>query len=267
MTARDIDAYLDRIGFKESLSNTDRILSKLHEQHIISVPFENIDVALRRPFSLDLTSIFQKVVSNRRGGYCYELNHLFYHLLVDAGFQCKLISCKMFDSEGKPGPDLDHMAIIVETRRRWLVDVGAGDLFVRPIDIDIRGIQMDRQRAFTVEKEGGGYLLVLHKQNDRISKYSFTLERREVTDFEEMSVLKQLGEQSYFVKNLVCTRATPDGRITVFNHNLKRIHDGFLSEEPISSTSELDNALQELFNMNVTGVDKIDMTKFRNENL
>jgi N-hydroxyarylamine O-acetyltransferase len=262
MTGRDINAYLDRIGFTKNVTADDNVLAELHEHHITSIPFENIDVALKRFFPIDLSAIFRKVVMNRRGGYCYELNHLFYQLLSRSGYRCKMISCRMFDGNATPGPDFDHMALIVETSTRWLVDVGAGDLFVRPMNIDRRGMQTDRDRNFAVEITGNEYLLVMYKEHEKVAKYSFGVNPRSITDFEEMSVLKQLDHGSYFVKNLVCTRATSNGRVTLFNNLLKHRENGIVREQLVADGSALRVGLRKHFGLDVDGVEKIDITKF-----
>src|SRR5690554_5564842 len=84
--------YLNRFNtssFKEvSLENLGN-LQNLHLQHI---PFENLDVIRRIPIYLNLTTIYNKIVKNNRGGYCYELNGLFHALLVELGYDAHLVS-------------------------------------------------------------------------------------------------------------------------------------------------------------------------------
>jgi len=135
----NIDKYIERIGFNGDIEISEECFKELHKCHVMSIPFEAIDVELNRHIELTLGKIYNKVVVKNRGGYCYELNLLFQELLSKVGFESYLISASIFDSE-KFGPEYDHMAIIVKLDDYWLGDVGYGDLFIKPIQI-ISGIQ------------------------------------------------------------------------------------------------------------------------------
>jgi N-hydroxyarylamine O-acetyltransferase len=73
----DVDEYLSRIGYAGSREPTPATLEALHRHHLQTVPFENLDVPLGRVITLDPATLWQKIVVNRRGGFCYELNTLF----------------------------------------------------------------------------------------------------------------------------------------------------------------------------------------------
>ena len=111
----DKSRYLQRINFSARAGSDDNTLRLLHRHHVMSVPFENLDVHYHRLFDLEPENIYRKVVENYRGGFCYELNSLFNDLLIDVGFSTRIISARTFDSEGVLGPEFDHMAIHVRT--------------------------------------------------------------------------------------------------------------------------------------------------------
>lgn len=73
----DIDAYFKRIGYSGSREATAGTLHALHLAHVTSIPFENLDILLGRPIRLDIPSLQQKLVTGRRGGYCFEQNMFF----------------------------------------------------------------------------------------------------------------------------------------------------------------------------------------------
>jgi N-hydroxyarylamine O-acetyltransferase len=77
----DTDAYLRRISYDGSLELTPEVLGALQYTHLLSVPFENLDIHLGREILLDENRLFDKIVTERRGGFCYELNGLFTALL------------------------------------------------------------------------------------------------------------------------------------------------------------------------------------------
>lgn len=76
-----VEQYLKRLKYQEQTDVGLTTLTGLHRHHVLSIPFKNLDIHLNRPIKLDLASIYTKVVLNMRGGFCYELNFLFYNLL------------------------------------------------------------------------------------------------------------------------------------------------------------------------------------------
>lgn len=137
--------YLQRINFTEPLTLSSQTLSLLHEAHVLHVPFENLNIHSRKIISLSPTDLFQKVISENRGGYCYELNSLFCYLLRDIGFSCRMVSSSTVYAADKTwGPAFDHLSLIVHCEEKfWLLDVGFGNLFVKPLEIVAGVIQTD----------------------------------------------------------------------------------------------------------------------------
>ena len=125
----DVTAYLERIRYREHTSPSFTTLAGLHHAHLQAVPFENLDVISRRPISLDPADLFMKIVRQRRGGFCYELNGLFSLLLRALGFHVTLLAATFPRPPGQVAPELDHLALVVSTGSGdgpWLADVGAG---------------------------------------------------------------------------------------------------------------------------------------------
>lgn len=73
----DVDAYLVRIGYEGRLEPTPETLYALHRAHLLAIPYENLDIHLGRPLTLSLPDIFDKLVTQKRGGWCFEMNGLF----------------------------------------------------------------------------------------------------------------------------------------------------------------------------------------------
>lgn len=82
----DLDAYLERTGYRGPLEPTAATLAGLHRHHVLAIPFENLEIMLGRPVELDLASLQAKLVMRRRGGYCYEHNLLFAAVLERLGY-------------------------------------------------------------------------------------------------------------------------------------------------------------------------------------
>lgn len=95
-----ISEYLKRIGYRGGTAPCLTTLQDLHRYHVGSVPFENLN--LLEPFfpDLDRDYLFDKIVANRRGGVCYELNTAFYHLLNAMGFEvCHMLALVVPDND------------------------------------------------------------------------------------------------------------------------------------------------------------------------
>ena len=82
-----VTAYLDRIKYFGSTEPNPANLAEIHQAHMYAVPFEDLDIHLGIPLSLELNDLKQKVIENNRGGFCYELNYLFGNLLRELGYQ------------------------------------------------------------------------------------------------------------------------------------------------------------------------------------
>ncbi|MBI2214833.1 MAG: arylamine N-acetyltransferase [Acidobacteria bacterium] len=219
------EAYLARIGAGEDRSATLATLTALHEAHLVTVPFENLDIALGREIVLDLDRLYDKIVTRRRGGFCYELNGLFAALLAGLGFDLDMLSARVANDAGVLGPEFDHMALLVRSEgKRWLADVGFGDSFRTPIDLDDPSPQRGGDplgRSWSVREDESGIALVQH-ETDRASRiaYTFTLTPRSLAEYAPMCVYQQTSPDSHFTQRRVCTRATLEGRVTLADDRL-----------------------------------------------
>src|SRR5882762_2856663 len=122
-----IKAYLERINYHGALAPSAETLRDLQVAHLLTVPFENLSIHAGEPIVLEDEALFTKIVTSRRGGFCYEANGLFAALLRALGFEVAMLSAEVANAEGEFGPNFDHMTLMVTRADRWLVDVGFGD--------------------------------------------------------------------------------------------------------------------------------------------
>lgn len=123
----DIDAYLDRIGMKRPVEPDLKTLNEIVYAHQCKVPFENIDIyAFKKEVSLSIPDLFDKVVTRKRGGYCFELNGLFTQFLKDLGYNAWSLMVRIVRGRDFLGPIM-HRGVMVEIdRKRYFCDVGFG---------------------------------------------------------------------------------------------------------------------------------------------
>ena len=219
-----IDAYLARIGYDGSRDATAETLRALHERHLLSVPFENLDIHWKRPIVVDTQRFLDKIIRERRGGFCYELNGAFAWLLRELGFDVKLLEARVPTADGGLGPPFDHMALLVNGE--WLADVGFGEFSMHPLRFD--------------DVQGG------EVRRDGKLEYILSPEPHELHEFAPMCDYQQFDPRSSFTKKRVCSIATPDGRVTLTDAKLIVTKDGQRTETPVSA-EEWERVLYETF--------------------
>jgi N-hydroxyarylamine O-acetyltransferase len=248
-TTIDTNRYLDRIGYDGPRTACKTVLRNLQRHHLLHVPFENLDIHYGRPIVLDIDRTFDKVVNERRGGFCYELNGLFHALLCELGFDARRVSARVFD-QGKRGPEFDHMAIVVRADElEWLADVGFGEFAMHPLRLDTDGPQDDPRGTFAIKTTGRLQRLVEKRAEGRgaTPQYSFSLLSRELADFEPMCRYHQTSERSHFTRGKLISRPTPDGRITLTGDTLKIKSGAETVETPVRDAEEFESMLQRYF--------------------
>jgi N-hydroxyarylamine O-acetyltransferase len=246
----NIAAYLDRINYSGPLAPNAETLRELQVSHLLTIPFENLSIHAKQSIVLDDNSLFEKIVKRRRGGFCYEANGLFAALLRALGFDVTMLSAEVANAKGGFGPDFDHMALMVAIDERWLVDVGFGDSFREPLLIDTRDEQWQGERGYRIESDGR-YLILMQRDDvadgEWKAQYRFTLQPHEYSDYEEMCRYHQTSPLSHFTRGRICSRATPDGRVTLGETSLIITRNGERQERTLANEDEYATMLREHF--------------------
>jgi N-hydroxyarylamine O-acetyltransferase len=251
----NIRAYLERINYHGSLAPTAGTLRELQLAHLLAVPFENLSIHARQPVVLEDEALFTKIVERRRGGFCYEANGLFAALLRALGFKVAMLSAGVANAEGEFGPDFDHMTLMVSLEQRLLVDVGFGDSFLEPLLLDEQSEQQQGSRAYRILPDDAHLILMQREvDNEWKAQYRFTLQSRTYADYAEMCRYHQTSTQSHFTKARICSRATPEGRITLSEMRLiTTSQNGERLEQTLTSEEEYADVLREQFGIVMTG--------------
>src|SRR5690348_1505800 len=124
----DVEKYLARINYTGPRTPDEATLRALHVAHLRAVPFENLDIGRGVPIVLDLDRLYAKIVTRRRGGFCYELNGTFAELLRALGYSVELLSARVYTGT-QFSPEFDHLMLRVsggQLAEPLLADVGFG---------------------------------------------------------------------------------------------------------------------------------------------
>lgn len=249
----NIDAYLRRIEYDGPRVASPETLRGLHRQHLFAVPFENLDIPLGTPIRLDVGLIYDKIVTRRRGGFCYELNGLFGELLTAMGFCVQMLSARVRREDGGFGPEFDHMLLKVELEEPWLVDVGFGDSFVDPIVFRAGGADQVNGHRYVVSAVGEEWQLLREDEKGQVPLYAFRDVPYKLGDYQEMCKFHQVSPESHFTKSWICSRATQEGRITLANMRLIVARDGSREEMQLSTPGDLRRCLREFLGIEFEG--------------
>jgi N-hydroxyarylamine O-acetyltransferase len=220
--------YLQRLQINKTENLSYSYLSKLQAQHLLTVPFENLDIHQGNKIVLEEDRIYQKIVTCGRGGFCYELNGLFYWLLRSLGFNVSIISAQVYKPTiDRFTPEFDHMVLLVNLDEVHLVDVGFGDTFRKPIALPDGSVE-DISGTYRVQPYSSApdtYILQKQENHHWQPVYSFTAHPRVPSDFGEMCTFHQTSPESHFRQKIICTMATINGRASLTDEFLT-ITDG-----------------------------------------
>jgi N-hydroxyarylamine O-acetyltransferase len=214
------------------IAPTYAVLCDLQQQHLLNIPFENLDIHYANLIELNINEFYKKIVLNGRGGFCYELNGLFEKLLQAIGFETKTISARVFDDKkGRFGREFDHLAIIVTFEKvEYLVDVGFGEFTFHPLKIKKSKPQEDPRGNFIIENKEGSYIVFKLEGGSKVAQYKFTRQGRDLKEFEDMCVFQQTSVQSHFTQKKLISKTDKYGRITLTGNTLKITENGQVKE-------------------------------------
>jgi len=249
----DAVRYLRRIACDRPVKPDLATLARLHGAHMRQVPFENLDIHLGRPIDLEPERLFTKIVEDRRGGFCYELNGLFAWLLTAIGFRVTLLSARVASPDGTFSPEFDHLTLRVDQpapgdATSWIADVGFGDSFLEPLPLAPGRVTGERTGAYRLDASGDTLCLV-RCGSDGVwrPQYAFTLQAHGIGDFHDRCVFQQHSPDSHFRQHAIATIATADGRTTISDGRLITTRGTVKEERPIAGANALGSLLTRHF--------------------
>ena len=236
--------YLSRIGYNGAVSNDLTTLTQLVQKQLRSIPFENTEVQAGRIPSLTPEDIYTKIITNRRGGYCYEINGIFAMALTALQFEWYFAGARpMFYPMRRPKT---HMVVIVRVDGRdYLCDTGFGGYALRaPIEI-VEGEAVQDGDRFGLELIDGEYVLSSLVQDEWQRQYGFALQPQEWIEFSLANYFNATHPDTIFTQKKLAIMQTPNGRKILVDNELKLIEEGKLERLEV----DYEGALKEYFGL------------------
>jgi N-hydroxyarylamine O-acetyltransferase len=254
----NLDQYFARIGYEGPRAATLEVLQEIHRLHPAAIPFENLAPLTRRPVKLDLESVERKLVTERRGGYCFEQNALLANVLTQLGFKiAPLLARVLWGRDSDTPPPRTHMVLRVEIGAdAWIADVGFGGVtLTAPLRL-ITGLAQHTPHGTFRLADASREALNLEVQaldESWTRIYRFDLQPVEWIDYETSNWYTSTAPDSIFLSNLIVCRVSSDKRLALFNDQMsERAANGeLLSERQIAGADELATCLRERFGLDV----------------
>ncbi|HEV8332447.1 MAG TPA: arylamine N-acetyltransferase [Steroidobacteraceae bacterium] len=258
----DLDAYFERIGYRGPATPRLDTLCEIHRLHPQEIAFENLNPLLRRPVPLDIRSLQQKLVTQRRGGYCYEHNLLLKHALERIGFRVAGLAARVLmnapESAIRPRT---HMLLQVDIDDElWIADVGFGGMtLTAPLRLVEHVPQATPHEPFRLMRVSGDYMLQAEVRGEWRTLYRFDLQEQVLPDYELASWYLSNHPESHFVRTLIAARTQPQRRYALRNNELA-VHElnGETTRGSLKSADALREALREMFGISIERSDELD---------
>jgi N-hydroxyarylamine O-acetyltransferase len=208
-----LDDYLSRIAYSGPVTPDRTCLAAIHRHHLLAIPYEDLDVQLGRPLDLDPQRIFEKMVAQGRGGWCYEMNGLLGWALEEIGFTVtRMVGGIMRAIQGDETMG-NHLVLRVDLNEPMLADTGLGDGILEPLPL-AEGHHRLGDREYRLERLDDG-LWRFHNHEGAIPP---SFDFRDEPDEDRLALTcreLQQDPNSLFRQNLICLQPDERGRSKV----------------------------------------------------
>jgi len=231
----NLEAYLERIGLKEPPPATAEGLAQLQRAHRLAIPFENLDVILGRGIAIDSASVFAKLVTARRGGYCFEQNRLFEDALLALGFNVRPLLARVWlGAEGPPPGKTHTLGLVTIDGQEWIADAGFGGSFNPPMPlVDTESalapdgaqfrLTRDPLHGWMLERNGHpGTTDGRGPQEGWVPQFSFTLDPVFTADLTLSNFWTSTAPESRFTKLRIVSGVLPHGLASLTDRLYRR---------------------------------------------
>lgn len=246
-----VEKYFERVGliYREDEKTDEVLLKKLQYAHVTHIPYETVYITEGKPLSLEKDVLFDKIVTRKRGGFCFELNGLFSFLLKELGYDVADYFARFLRGEKEIPIRRHRVAVVSIGDERWLCDVGVGSASPRyPLLLEENIIQEQCGEAYRFSTDPFlGWVIKERNPDDSWSDYySFTEEKQLNKDFIPTMFFCEKHTDSPF-KNLMISLKTDKGRITVDGNIFKITEYGNAVCRKELTETELKSCMREYF--------------------
>ena len=233
-----VKAYFKRIGldYPEKIVPDSELLQKLQFAHCTHVPYENLDIIRGIPLSLKTDDLYEKIVVQGRGGFCYELNGLFGWLLRELGYEVTDVAARYLRGESSIPMRRHRVLLVRAVDGTWCCDVGIGEVCPRyPLRL-VEGLEQSQfDECYRFDKDPFlGWVLMDRHHGEWRQFYSFTEEPQLDVDFIAPTFYCEKHPDSPFFPDEMFSLKTAEGRITLDGNVFKEFRNGNVEVRKLS---------------------------------
>ncbi|WP_245688426.1 arylamine N-acetyltransferase family protein [Vibrio sonorensis] len=253
ISEKDLSQYYTRIGLKQKPTISTDFLFASHRAQHRSIPFENFDVIQKGSVELCPTSVFNKLVNLRRGGYCFEVNGLLLNVLNALGFTARPQLARVHLST--PPSGRSHQVTQVSMgKQQWIVDAGFGSQTPRaPLPLEYnKALSTDIQTYRFVEVDNFGTMLQIKQEESWIDLYSLDFSHVCEGDIQYGNHFTSTHPDSAFTQSHVAALPIEDGIITLLNGTFKKSTKGIISQWRPNNDTDYVKEIESVFGIELT---------------
>ncbi|HWK72108.1 MAG TPA: arylamine N-acetyltransferase [Burkholderiaceae bacterium] len=258
----DISAYLEHIQYQGQREATWQALHELHVKHTQAIPFEALSPFTGTPVSLDIDALMDKFTRQKRGGYCYEHNSVFQHVLREMGFTVEGLAARVrLNAEDGVLTPRSHMLLLVDVEgETFIADTGFGGLtLTAPIRFATDIVQDTPHGPYRLLARDDAYCLQTKTRDEWQDLYIFDLARQHPPDYEVFNWYTSTHPSSHFVNNLIAARPAPNGRHALLNRQYSFYHlNGRVEKKALDSVTEIIHVLEDEFRISTSGIPNLN---------
>lgn len=240
--------YLTRIDYQGPIRPDLDCLNAIHQQHLLNIPYENVDVQLRRPLDMDLERIFEKIVHRRRGGWCYEMNGLLAWALREIGFDVMRLTGGVARREQGDEVLGNHLVLNVNLEEPYVADVGLGNGLIEPIPLR-SGSFRQGHREFRLELLDDEIWRFHNFPGAIPLDFDFIFAPADEALLARTCESLQSDPASLFRQNLICQRLDRDGVYLLLGRVLIFFSESGQTKTILNSAQELSDSLLNVFGL------------------
>ena len=246
----DLQAYFDRIGYRGEARADAATLVALHRAHLLAIPYENLDVQLGRPVTTDPHAAFEKIVVQRRGGWCYEMNGLFGLALEAIGFRVTRLAGGVLRSAMGEVMVGNHLVLRVDLDETWIADVGFGDGAFDPFPLR-EGALIAGGFECRLEQVDAKWWRFHNHAFGGAPNFDFTTSAADPALLAGQCQWLQTSPESHFVLNATAQRHRPGEILVLRGRILKRVRPDGAEDYLVSSAAEFVDILARQFDLHL----------------
>ncbi len=229
-------------------------IKELQGAHLGIFPFSSLGVLLHEDLSLESQVLFDRVITSKRGGYCFEHNKLFFEILTSLGFQCEIVLARVLHNRNIDVPRTHRITKVALPDTTYIADVGFGPLCPRePVKLEVEKPQDQGDAVYRiVQPDQGRYLLQKEEIDGWFTLYSFDSGHYTEADCLCGHHYSSTYHDAVFVNNLVISLKTYDNVRLVKNGEFHRLGGGNSVVTDISSKDTLGIIVKQEFGIELT---------------